>query len=115
MSCCLSCSNWCANALLRLQANPDRFPAHVKLTGMLTCVTEELPETPLYYTLSGLARTLKVESPKMEKLRNALVNAGYHVSGTHCNPAGVKTDAPPEVACLHLVVGLIHFQSELLV
>lgn len=70
---------------------------------MLECLQEELHEVPLYYTLTGLATTLKVDTPKHDTLRNALVNAGYRVSGTHCNPNGVKTDAPPEVRCLRPV------------
>lgn len=64
---------------------------------MLECLTEELHDAPLFYTLTGLAMTLKVDTMKHDTLRNALVNAGYCVSGTHCNPNGVKTDAPPEV------------------
>lgn len=80
-----------------LQENSDKYPAHAKLTGMLQCLEEELHGVPLYYTLTGLAKTLKVDTLKKDTLRNALVNAGYCVSGTHCSPNGVKTDAPPEV------------------
>lgn len=80
-----------------LQENSDKYPAHNKLQGMLSCVEEELHDVPLYYTLTGLARTLKVDTLNFDKFRNAIVNAGYRMSGTHCNPNGLKTDAPPEV------------------
>jgi tRNA G26 N,N-dimethylase Trm1 len=81
----------------KVQDNSGSYPSHVKLTGMLQCLNEELPDVPLYYTITGLAKTLKVETLKLDTLRNAVVNAGYRMSGTHCNPNGVKTDAPPEV------------------
>lgn len=80
-----------------LQANRDMFASHVKTCGMLRAVLEELPEVPLYYTLPSLTRTLKCEGPKLVTIGNALMNAGYRVSNTHCNPSGFKTDAPPEV------------------
>lgn len=80
-----------------MQGNPSKYPAHSKLTGMLTTVTEELPDTPLFYNLASLAKTLKATAPKMETMRDALVNAGYRASPTHCTPGGFKTDATPEV------------------
>jgi tRNA (guanine26-N2/guanine27-N2)-dimethyltransferase len=81
----------------KLQENCDKYPAHVKLIGMLQCLDEELHDVPLFYTLTGLCKTLKVDTLRLDTLRNAVVNAGYRISGTHCNPNGVKTDAPPEV------------------
>lgn len=80
-----------------IQANRDMFASHVKTCGMLRAVLEELPEVPLYYTLPSLTRTLKCEGPKLVTIGNALMNAGYRVSNTHCNPSGFKTDAPPEI------------------
>lgn len=80
-----------------MQANKQQYPSHAKLLGLLRAVQEELPDAPLYYTLSGLCRSVKASSPKMDVLRHAIVNAGYRASNTHCNSEGVKTDAPPEV------------------
>ena len=34
--------------------------------------------------------------PKFEIIRSAFLNAGYRTSGSHCNPKGLKTDAPLE-------------------
>lgn len=80
-----------------VQDNQDVFASHLKICGMLRALLEELPDTPLYYTLASLTRTLKCQGPKMVTLSNALINAGYRVSNTHCNRSGFKTDAPPEV------------------
>lgn len=80
-----------------MQANPQMFASQVKICATLRAVMEELPDAPLYYTLSSLTRTLKCEGPKLVTVSNALMNAGYRVSNTHCNPSGLKTDAPPEV------------------
>ena len=83
-----------------MQANTAQYPSHQKLLGLLRTAGEELLDVPLYYTLSGLSRTLKASSPKMRMLRDAIVNAGFRVSQTHCNAEGIKTDAPPEVRSL---------------
>jgi tRNA (guanine26-N2/guanine27-N2)-dimethyltransferase len=70
------------------------FPAFPKIQGLLTNITEELPDVPLYFHLHDIAKTLKCSSPGATEVRSALANAGYQVSGTHCNPLGLKTDAP---------------------
>jgi tRNA (guanine26-N2/guanine27-N2)-dimethyltransferase len=69
----------------------------------LRAAREELPDVALYYTISGLSKTVKATSPKMSVLRDAIVNSGFRVSPTHCNCEGVKTDAPPEVRSHSLV------------
>jgi tRNA (guanine26-N2/guanine27-N2)-dimethyltransferase len=80
-----------------VQCNKEQYPSHAKLLGLLRAAREELPDTPLYYTISGLCRTVKCTSPKMNVLHAAIVGAGYRASATHCNCEGIKTDAPPEV------------------
>lgn len=87
-----------------LQATTSSFPASAKLLGLLRAVQEELPDVPLYYTNAGLSRTLRCCNMKMNVLHGAVVAAGFHSSGTHCNKDGFKTDAPPEVrnlGCAH--------------
>eukprot|EP01041_Mallomonas_annulata_P001576 gene1576-3049_t len=85
-------------------ANEDRddesvsVPATiVRLKGLLTSVSEELKDVPLYYMLPDLASTLHVSSPIMRDVQAALINAGYRVSQSHREPNAVKTDAPAEV------------------
>lgn len=60
----------------------------------MTTVLEELPDVPLYFSLHDVCRTLHCTAPKAEVFRSALINAGYRASTAHCNPLGVKTDAP---------------------
>jgi len=67
-----------------------------KIKGLLSVIKEELTH-PLYYVISSLANTLHLTSPPALVIKSALLNAGYQVSGTHCNPNGIKTNASNEV------------------
>mmetsp|Transcript_10587 Transcript_10587/g.14284 ORF Transcript_10587/g.14284 Transcript_10587/m.14284 type:complete len:354 (+) Transcript_10587:42-1103(+) len=87
-------------AISRLE-KPDgtEFPLHTKtrLHGLLTAVSEELSDIPLYYTLPDLCHTLRCQSPPLNKVKAALVNAGYRVSAYHKEPQAIKTDAPNRI------------------
>uniref|UniRef100_A0A914X2W1 tRNA (guanine(26)-N(2))-dimethyltransferase n=2 Tax=Plectus sambesii TaxID=2011161 RepID=A0A914X2W1_9BILA len=76
---------------------PERFGTHSRLEGVLTVVSEELLDVPLYYSHTHLMSVVKTPSAKFLMLRSALLNAGYRMSITHCNAKGVKTDAPMHV------------------
>jgi tRNA (guanine26-N2/guanine27-N2)-dimethyltransferase len=79
---------------------PLAFPpiqTRERLHGLLTAVSEELPDVPLYYTLPDLCQTLHCTSPKLDDVRSALINAGYRVSAFHKEPSAIKTDAPNAV------------------
>lgn len=67
-----------------------------RLEGLLTSCLEEL-DVPLFYKLPDLAKALAVSSPPMLKIKAALINAGYQVSGYHKEPQAIKTNAPNEV------------------
>lgn len=67
---------------------------HRKLLGLLTTVSEELPDVPLYVDLGGLCGTLKCRTPPLSRFLNALLARGHRVSRTHASATGVKTDAP---------------------
>ncbi|EGB10961.1 hypothetical protein AURANDRAFT_1191, partial [Aureococcus anophagefferens] len=89
---------WVLAGLDRVAAGVD---AHLSTTerihGMLTAVSEELLDVPLYYTLPDLCSALHCASPKMAEVRAALTHAGYRVSQHHREPDAIKTDAPPRV------------------
>lgn len=72
-----------------------RYPAAPRVAAVLAAAAEELPEAPLYYNVHDLCKAVRCTPPRVELLRSALVNAGYRVSGTHANPLGLKTNAPP--------------------
>ncbi|CAP25390.2 Protein CBR-TRM-1 [Caenorhabditis briggsae] len=62
----------------------------------LTMVSEELEEV-LYYEHDQMANTVKVSVPKVQSLRSAILHAGFKVSGSHCNPRAIKTNAPMQL------------------
>lgn len=65
--------------------------------GTLAAAREEIPDSPLYYDLSSLCKTLHCTSPPLEKFQAALMNAGFKVSQSHNEANAIKTDAPPDV------------------
>ena len=88
---------WVTSILNGVKSMKDRYPAYDKICSMLTTISEELPDVPLFLSLHNLAATLKCTSPSAAMFRSAVVNAKYRVSGTHVNPLGIKTDAPMEI------------------
>lgn len=75
------------------------FPLHTAKTlhGLLVSSSEELPDVPLYHTLTNLCSSVNSITIPMQPFRAALVNAGYRVSAYHKEPQAVKTDAPNHV------------------
>jgi tRNA (guanine26-N2/guanine27-N2)-dimethyltransferase len=85
---------WVKGVLALVRARRARFAAFDRIQGLLTSVSEELPDAPLYFDLHSVCKTLRCSAPRAEVMRSALLNAGFRVSGTHCTPLGFKTDAP---------------------
>jgi tRNA (guanine26-N2/guanine27-N2)-dimethyltransferase len=83
--------------LLHLQNEKHLFSTAKRMVGLLTLVSKELPDAPLFYELDNICAKLKCQSPSLLLVRSALLNAGYRVSQTHCKPTGIKTDAPINV------------------
>ncbi|XP_031095894.1 probable tRNA (guanine(26)-N(2))-dimethyltransferase 2 isoform X1 [Ipomoea triloba] len=88
---------WVASILADVKSMKDRYPAYDRISAILTTISEELPDVPLFLSLHNLCATLKCTSPSAVIFRSAVINAGYRISGTHVNPLGLKTDAPMEV------------------
>ncbi|KAM9688755.1 tRNA (guanine(26)-N(2))-dimethyltransferase isoform 1-T2 [Trichechus inunguis] len=80
-----------------VNANPSRFHTSERIRGVLSVVTEELPDVPLYYTLDQLSSTIHCSTPSLLQLRSALLHAGFRVSLSHACKNAVKTDAPSSV------------------
>ena len=90
--------DWVTAALDRLRAGVDaHLSTSERLIGVLTAVSEELVDVPLYYTLPDLCGTLHCSSPKMAQVKAALAHAGFRCSQTHRDPDAIKTDAPPRL------------------
>ncbi|XP_070272308.1 tRNA (guanine(26)-N(2))-dimethyltransferase isoform X1 [Myotis yumanensis] len=77
-----------------VSTNPGRFHTSERIRGVLSVVTEELPDVPLYYTLDQLSSTIHCSTPSLLQLRSALLHAGFRVSLSHACKNAVKTDAP---------------------
>ncbi|XP_068501933.1 tRNA (guanine(26)-N(2))-dimethyltransferase 1-like isoform X4 [Phaseolus vulgaris] len=88
---------WVAAILADVKSMKDRYPAYDRISAVLTTISEELPDVPLFLSLHNLCATLKCTSPSAIMFRSALINAGYRISGTHVNPLGLKSDAPMDV------------------
>ncbi|KAJ1297774.1 hypothetical protein BS78_01G402700 [Paspalum vaginatum] len=89
--------DWVVSTLAGVQSMKDRYPAYNKITSVLTTVSEELHDIPLFFSLHNIAGTVKCTSPSLVMFRSAVLNAGYQISSTHVNPLGVKSDAPWDV------------------
>ncbi|XP_058228182.1 tRNA (guanine(26)-N(2))-dimethyltransferase 2 isoform X1 [Rhododendron vialii] len=88
---------WVTSMLADVKSMKDRYPAYDRISAVLTTVSEELPDVPLFLSLHNLCSTLKCTSPSAVIFRSAVINAGFHISGTHVNPLGLKSDAPMDV------------------
>lgn len=58
---------------------------------MLYVVSEELPDSPLFYSLSEVKHAVRNQSIPATSFRSAILNAGYEVSQSHTNPGNLKT------------------------
>lgn len=81
--------------LSAVSGNPSRFGTSKRIQGVLSMVTEELEDVPLYYTVDSLSSTLHCNTPPLLQLRSALLHAGHRVSLSHACKNAIKTDAPP--------------------
>jgi len=82
--------------LKRLKETPvvERLDTHERILGMLTVISEELHDIPLYFEYDQLMSVVKCPVPKFLTMRSAICNAGYRCSIAHSNPKALKTDAP---------------------
>lgn len=81
--------------LSAVSGNPSRFGTSKRIEGMLSMVTEELEDVPLYYSVDSLSSTIHCNTPPLLQLRSALLHAGHRVSLSHACKNALKTDAPP--------------------
>ncbi|XP_004084262.1 tRNA (guanine(26)-N(2))-dimethyltransferase [Oryzias latipes] len=81
--------------LSAVSGNPSRFGTSKRIEGVLSMVTEELEDVPLYYTIDNLSSTLHCNTPPLLQFRSALLHAGHRVSMSHACKNAIKTDAPP--------------------
>ncbi|XP_034385739.1 tRNA (guanine(26)-N(2))-dimethyltransferase [Cyclopterus lumpus] len=83
--------------LSAVSGNPSRFGTSKRIEGVLSVVTEELEDVPLYYTVDSLSSTIHTNTPPLLQFRSALLHAGHRVSLSHACKNAIKTNAPPGV------------------
>ncbi|XP_040001474.1 tRNA (guanine(26)-N(2))-dimethyltransferase isoform X2 [Xiphias gladius] len=81
--------------LSAVSGNPSRFGTSKRIQGVLSMVTEELEDVPLYCTVDSLSSTIHCNTPPLLQFRSALLHAGHRVSLSHACKNAIKTDAPP--------------------
>ncbi|KAM6940499.1 tRNA (guanine(26)-N(2))-dimethyltransferase [Xenentodon cancila] len=81
--------------LSAVSGNPSRYGTSKRIEGMLSMVTEELEDVPLYCTVDNLSSTIHCNTPPLLQFRSALLHAGHRVSLSHACKNAIKTDAPP--------------------
>lgn len=89
--------DWVLSTLANVRSMKERYPAYERISAVLTTISEELHDVPLFVSLHNLCGTLKCTSPSAVMFRSAVINAGYRISGSHVNPLGLKSDAPMDV------------------
>lgn len=65
-----------------------------RIEGILSLISEELPDVPLYIVFDKFLKVLRMPSFKMKEFVSAILNSGYKVSPTHASKNGIKTNAP---------------------
>ncbi|XP_042501685.1 probable tRNA (guanine(26)-N(2))-dimethyltransferase 2 isoform X3 [Macadamia integrifolia] len=88
---------WVDSILANVKSMKSCYPAYDRISAVLTTISEELVDVPLFVSLHSLCATLKCTSPSAVMFRSAVINGGYRISGTHVNPLGLKSDAPMDV------------------
>lgn len=78
--------------LSHISSQPGKYGTEARMTGMLTVAQEELP-TPFYFTPSQISAFFHCQTPSLDQLTSALLNAGHRVSRSHAKPGSLKTTA----------------------
>ncbi|KAH9822413.1 tRNA methyltransferase [Melampsora americana] len=65
-----------------------------RIKGMVGIAKMELPNVHFFFTPAKLSGLFHCNSPSLTNVASALLNGGYQVSRSHCQPGSIKTDAP---------------------
>eukprot|EP00118_Oscarella_pearsei_P012797 m.96803 g.96803 ORF g.96803 m.96803 type:complete len:518 (+) comp36924_c0_seq3:90-1643(+) len=68
-----------------------------RMKGTLAVISEELPDTPFYYSLDKMCGFAHCTTPSILAFKSALMNLGYQVSFSHCRQNAFKTNAASHV------------------
>jgi len=71
-------------------------PTSNRFERLLGLWTEEAPLPPLLVDANRIASRLRLSSPRIDRVLEALRGMGHNAGRAHTNPVGIKTDAPME-------------------
>ncbi|KAH6918541.1 guanine-N2--methyltransferase [Coprinopsis sp. MPI-PUGE-AT-0042] len=84
--------------LEHLEANKDHYGTAPRMKGMLTVAKEEV-DTLFYFVPPTVASFFHCQTPSLDNVASALLNAGFRVSRSHAAAGSLKTNA--SVAQIH--------------
>ncbi|KAF4615436.1 hypothetical protein D9613_003092 [Agrocybe pediades] len=85
-------NDFVGKVLTHVGENEKNYNTSGRMKGMLTVAKEEL-ENPFYFTPSKVASFFHCETPSLDDVASALLNAGHKVSRSHACAGSLKTDA----------------------
>lgn len=65
-----------------------------RIKGMVRIAKMEIPDAPFFFTPAKLSGLFKCTSPSLVTVGSAILNSGFQLSRSHCQPGSIKTDAP---------------------
>lgn len=86
-------NDFASYALDHVEKNQKLYSTSKRMISFLTLLSKELPN-PFFYDVPSISSGLKINCPPLPIIRSAILNSGFKYSNTHCNPSGLKTDAP---------------------
>lgn len=83
-----------ANRILEvLERDPSRSKTAPRIRGMVGTAAREIADSPFYFVPAKVSGLMHAESPPFVAVASALLNAGFSVSRSHCQPGSIKTNA----------------------
>ncbi|AFZ79436.1 N2,N2-dimethylguanosine tRNA methyltransferase, putative [Theileria equi strain WA] len=87
----------CLKEAKEAKENLPGVSMHAKIVGLLTSISEELEDVPLFYSIPDLCQRWNLSTISPSIFKGALENLGYKSSHFHRKPQSLKTDAPNKV------------------
>ncbi|WAQ91025.1 hypothetical protein PtA15_13A425 [Puccinia triticina] len=85
---------FCDRVLEVVEADEEPVKTAERIRGMVGLAKTELAEAPFFFTPAKLSGLFKCSSPSLLTVGSAILNAGFALSRSHCQPGSIKTDAP---------------------
>ncbi|PKI84898.1 methylamine--glutamate N-methyltransferase [Malassezia vespertilionis] len=84
---------FCTELLQTLDSGEHKVGTEARIRGMVNTARDEL-DAPFYFHPAKVAGLFHCTSPALAPVVQALLNAGFQASRSHCVAGSIKTDAP---------------------